>query len=118
MKRNNFWTEIDMFCKTEKIQIMSTVETKTERAPEEGVWRKAGFDHMEWIPARGFSGGLCLLWKEFQLHHVSIEVTTKAERFVTIKYTNPKIQASCFIVFAYAPPRREDKDLFWLLFSD
>lgn len=104
MKRKNFWTEIELFCKAERIQIMVTVETKTDKAPEEGVWRKAGFDHMVWIPAHGFSGGLCLLWKEFQLHHVTIEVITKEDRFVTIKYDNPKIQASCYIVFVYAPP--------------
>lgn len=52
MKRNNFWTEIEAFCKNERIQIMAIVETKTEQIPDEKEWRKAGFDGIIWSPAR------------------------------------------------------------------
>ena len=73
MKIPEFWTEIETFCKIEQIQIMAIVETKAEQCPNEKVWRRAGFDHLFWAPADGLAGGICVLWKAFQFHHINIE---------------------------------------------
>lgn len=102
-KRNNFWTEIKMFYKSEQIQIMVIVKTKTEIITEEGVWRKADFDMIFWSPTQGLASGICVLWKEFQFHHISIELMKREERFMIFKYQNLKINALCALIFVYAP---------------
>jgi len=35
--RGTFWTEIDMFCKTEKILFLGVAETKTSQCPVDKV---------------------------------------------------------------------------------
>ena len=112
-KRNNFWTEIEIFCKNEHVQVMAIVETKSEQIPEEIIWRKAGFNNIIWSPAIGRAGGICILLKQYQLHHVQMELIKQEERFIAVKYNNIKTKVVCAIIFAYAPPNERDKPGFW-----
>lgn len=96
---------------------MAIVETKSTIASKEGEGRKAGFDNFFWSPAKGFAWGICVLWKEFQFHHISIEPIMIEERFMIFKYQNPEIDALCALVFIYAPPHESGKETFWSKFS-
>lgn len=95
---------------------MAVVETNTETCPTESTWRKACFDNILWSPARDRAGIVCVMWKEFQFHHISIELMAQKERFMIFKYTNPTINVVCALVFVYAPPREADKETVWNLF--
>ncbi len=61
MGRKNFWSDLGVNCKIEKIQVMAIVETKSENPPDDIQWKGTGFDNMVYCPASGFSSGMCVL---------------------------------------------------------
>ena len=67
MGRKSIWTELEATCKINYIQMIALVETKTEIEPSKSCWRKAGFDFCHFSPAVGKAGGICLLWKSYQM---------------------------------------------------
>lgn len=65
--RQSLWTDIEATCKINKIQVLTLVETKSVTGPTKNRWRKAGFDNCVFSPSIGLAGGLCLLWKSYQM---------------------------------------------------
>ena len=74
MGRPNLWSDLGIICKIENIQLMVIVETKSVNPPTDSLWKSAGFDNMCYYPAIGRSGGLCILWKSFQLTFETIKI--------------------------------------------
>lgn len=96
---------------------MDIVLTKTEIEHDEKTRRTAGFDNLLWSLATGKAGDVCVLWKEFQFHNISIELMIKEEIFMILLYTNPEINATCALFFVYASPQVVDKNMFRSLLS-
>ncbi len=113
MGRKNFWSNLAVNCKIERIQLMALLETKSEIEPVEKAWKSAGFDNMIYSPACGLSGGICILWKSYQLISESILVYQKEDRFICILYEDNNSKRRLFIIFVYAPPNQQQKQAFW-----
>ena len=93
--------------------MIALVETKTDIEPPKNCWRKAGFDCCHFSPAIGKAGGICLLWKSYQMIDDMCEICFTSERFIAVKYKIFSRKIAMMIIFAYAPPQEKDKNLFW-----
>ena len=113
LKKLNRWTEINALCKTEHFQMIALVEIKCPQLPAPDKWTKAGFDSHEFVPSIGMSGGLLIVWKNHQLVNESIKTFHKEDRFVAFKYTNLDNHKELVVIMAYAPPKAQEKNLFW-----
>ncbi len=109
----NLWSDLGVICKIENIQLMAIIETKSEIPPIDTLWKSAGFDKMIYCPAKGLSGGMCILWKSFQLTFETIAIHHIDDRFVSIHYTNTNTGFVFYIIFVYAPPNYREKSEFW-----
>lgn len=107
--RKNLWSDIKATCKINKIKMLALVETKSFEGPSKNIWRKAGFDFCHVVPANGYAGGLCLLWKSYQMLDGVCEIAFSTSRFIAVKYKILSLDRCLMLVFAYAPLERLKK---------
>ena len=112
MRKKIFWTNLNIICKNEAIQVIILAETKTSVEPDESLWKNAGFDNILFVPAVGFAGGLCMLWKEYQFRDEKIEIIRTHSRYITLNHINITSGFETRVFGIYAPPNEQKKDEF------
>jgi len=105
--------EKELSDKINNIQMLALVETKSITGPTKNTWRKAGFDNCLVVPSLGLAGGICLLWKNYQMIDDLCEIAHTSTRFIVVKYKNLSTNICMMLIFSYSPPRECDKDAFW-----
>ena len=111
--KKTFWMDVESFCKIERIQLIALFETRTNKEPSEKVWKKTRFDQFYYIPAMGFLGGICVMWKTYQLTNEILEIDQIDTRFISVKYTNQISNKKLMLILTYAPPNEARKNVFW-----
>lgn len=92
---------------------MLIIETETETQPPDQIWKQDGFDNFCSSPASGRSGGICAMWKSYQLYNETLELSHQEDRIIILKYKNLVTNYVLALCLVYAPPQETNKTIFW-----
>ena len=92
-----------------KPSIVAMVETRVSGPRAQNICDLVGFRNNFRVEARGFQGGIWVLWNSDEL---DIEVLTAKEQFVMMKI-NPQGQLTWVLTIIYASPQITTRDTLW-----
>lgn len=102
-RKKNFWTDVKISSQNDHLDMLMLAEIKSNVEPPESIWRGAGFDNICFVPSLGFSGGLCLVWKNKHQNNECIKIQIIDVRFVVINLINYDLNFSCNILDLCTP---------------
>lgn len=85
------------------------METKNKRPALERIQRALHFKNNCYVDPEGTSGGLALWWTD----EVNLDIRFKTKNIIRAVVSSPSLRFDWVTTFIYAPPKRQERALFW-----
>lgn len=104
-----FVASMKNLCKEFEPDVVALLEPRVSGNKARRIVKNLGFGHYEMVDARGFAGGIWLMWKDEGLDFKIIE---KHEQYVHVCFS-PGTEEEWFFMVMYACPREAGRIVLW-----
>lgn len=105
---NSFTGLVRELSSRHKVEMVAILETRSSGARARKLATRLGFQHMEIVDSRGFSGGLWVLWKEGKGNYEILETN---HQFIHLRLSFNSLVV--YITAVYASPNPITRRLLW-----
>ncbi|KAJ1384393.1 Endonuclease/exonuclease/phosphatase superfamily [Sesbania bispinosa] len=92
------------------IDLLAIFEPRVSGVKAERIIRKIGFPHHHAIHARGFSGGIWIIWRE---ENFKVQIVHDHMQFVLLRILPTDGSIAWLLSFVYASPRPAEREVLW-----
>lgn len=92
-----------------KPDVLTLQEPRISGSRAQSVIGNLGFQHQIIVEARGFSGGICILWNR---HDINISQIQSHEQFLHVKVSEGS-SLPWLLIVVYASPRASEREELW-----
>lgn len=88
------------------LDFLALYETRISGEKADVVIGKLGFDHSFWVEAKGFSGGIWVLWNS----GLMIDILRVHEQYIHLRISDLSEYSKCLCTRVYGSPHRVSRD--------
>ena len=102
--------EIKFLIKSQKLDILSLLETLVDDANSKKILPSLGFDDYTYVSPLNHLGGIAALWNNDKIH---VSVLSKDTRSINLPVFDTYLQKNSLISYIYGPAQKWEKQQFW-----